>query len=325
MTLERLTWAVAMTRNFDLNLLKVFEAMVEHRSVHGASRALWMTPEAVCDALTRLRHELGDPLFIAGESGLVPTSRAMELSPELLSGMKHIRRGLKPRHFTTGAMKRTFRLAVSDDIAFLLGSVVQKAIGASPLACFEVHHMPGIAPLRALHSGRLDVVLGRDLCADGGGVLRSARLCVEEEILVARRGHPLGGGLVSELQLAAYPRAAIARGCEGGPVGRQELSAARFPPVLVDSYTLLPALLAATDLVAAMPRSAAEVALRAGCISPIHCELPPRSSPIDMVWHVRSEGDPCMNWLLDELGRIGGSAGAHDPSEHHGSPQGEIA
>jgi DNA-binding transcriptional LysR family regulator len=44
-----------MIRNFDLNLLKVFEAMVEHRSVHGASRALWLTLSAVCDALSRYR------------------------------------------------------------------------------------------------------------------------------------------------------------------------------------------------------------------------------------------------------------------------------
>jgi hypothetical protein len=52
-------------RMIDLNLFRVFDAMMLQRSVRKASQILSVTPSAVSHALSRLRRSIGDELFIA--------------------------------------------------------------------------------------------------------------------------------------------------------------------------------------------------------------------------------------------------------------------
>ena len=49
--------------NLDLNLLRVFDVLLEERSVTRAGARLGLTPSAVSHALSRLRYHLGDELF----------------------------------------------------------------------------------------------------------------------------------------------------------------------------------------------------------------------------------------------------------------------
>ena len=59
---------------FDLNLIRVFDAMMTHRSVSGAAAALHLTQPAVSNALKRLRELTGDQLFIRTRNGMEPLS-----------------------------------------------------------------------------------------------------------------------------------------------------------------------------------------------------------------------------------------------------------
>ena len=61
--------ATAQIRLMDLNLFRVFDTMMLHRSVRKASQTLSVTPSAVSHALGRLRQSIGDELFIPRESG----------------------------------------------------------------------------------------------------------------------------------------------------------------------------------------------------------------------------------------------------------------
>jgi hypothetical protein len=75
-------------RMFDLNLLRVFDAIMLYRSVRKASQALSVTPSAVSHALSRLRQSIGDELFIPSEFGMRPTPRALELASPVREGLK---------------------------------------------------------------------------------------------------------------------------------------------------------------------------------------------------------------------------------------------
>ena len=70
-------------RTLDLNLLKVFEALMTEGSVTRAANALFMTQPAVSNALARLRDGLQDPLFVRSGNGVMPTQRAAVLWAEL--------------------------------------------------------------------------------------------------------------------------------------------------------------------------------------------------------------------------------------------------
>ena len=63
-------------RSVDLNLLPVFEAAYEERSLSRAAERLAMTQSAVSHALTRLRALFKDELFVRQARGVLPTPAA---------------------------------------------------------------------------------------------------------------------------------------------------------------------------------------------------------------------------------------------------------
>src|SRR5262245_2244228 len=73
-----------MTTSFnrlDLNLLRVFDAVMVERSVLRAGQRMCLSPSAVSHALARLREMLGDELFIRTTTGMQPTARALAMAP----------------------------------------------------------------------------------------------------------------------------------------------------------------------------------------------------------------------------------------------------
>ena len=60
----------------DLNLLRVFDAVMTERNLTRAANHLAMTQPAVSNALRRLRDTLNDELLIRTAHGMKPTPRA---------------------------------------------------------------------------------------------------------------------------------------------------------------------------------------------------------------------------------------------------------
>ena len=48
----------------DLNLMVIFDAIMQEQSVSSAAKRLSMTQPSVSNALSRMRHVYKDPLFI---------------------------------------------------------------------------------------------------------------------------------------------------------------------------------------------------------------------------------------------------------------------
>src|SRR5205085_316762 len=67
-------------RELDLNLLKVFEALFEERSVTAAGARLGLAQSSISHALRRLRGLLGEPLFVRSTNGMQPTAHALKLA-----------------------------------------------------------------------------------------------------------------------------------------------------------------------------------------------------------------------------------------------------
>lgn len=70
---------IDLTR-IDLNLLTLFEAVLEEGHVGRAASRMHLTASAVSHGLGRLRRLLNDPLFLKTPKGVVPTARATELA-----------------------------------------------------------------------------------------------------------------------------------------------------------------------------------------------------------------------------------------------------
>src|SRR6188474_3982581 len=75
----------------DLNLLALFEVVLEERHVGRAAERLRLTPSAVSHGLGRLRRMLNDPLFLRTPKGVVPTARATELAAPVADILARVR------------------------------------------------------------------------------------------------------------------------------------------------------------------------------------------------------------------------------------------
>src|SRR6478735_12072636 len=83
-------------RTLDLNLLRVFAAVMLERNVTRAASQLAMTQPAVSNALRRLREATGDELFVTVPSGVVPTAHAEALWPEVRAALDSLRKVFDP-------------------------------------------------------------------------------------------------------------------------------------------------------------------------------------------------------------------------------------
>jgi DNA-binding transcriptional LysR family regulator len=104
----------------DLNLLRVFDVLLEERSVTRAGARLGLSQSAVSHALNRLRHALNDELFVRGPSGMLPTPRAAEIGMRIHGAMGQLQAALAPAEFHPQTSTRKFAIAAGGYAAAVL-------------------------------------------------------------------------------------------------------------------------------------------------------------------------------------------------------------
>jgi DNA-binding transcriptional LysR family regulator len=145
--------------SLDLNLLRVFDALIEERSVTRAGERLGLSQSAISHALNRLRYVLDDELFVRMPAGMQPTPRASEISPRLREGLLQLQLALAPAEFHPARTDRRFTIACSEYVGtVLMPSFVAKVRALAPSA--EVRIRPsnmGVA--EPLLAGRVDLAI----------------------------------------------------------------------------------------------------------------------------------------------------------------------
>ncbi len=106
---------------FDLNLLRALDALLTEGSTVKAAARLGLSQSAVSGALSRLRHALGDPLFVRHGNRLVATDYAAGLMAPVRQELERIEAMLSPpAEFDPQTASGTFRITASDFFAELL-------------------------------------------------------------------------------------------------------------------------------------------------------------------------------------------------------------
>src|SRR2546423_4031079 len=118
-------------RAFDLNLLVVFEAVMQDGSVTRAGKRLGMSQPALSHALNRLRYLVKDQLFIRTPTGMVPTPRAEQLALPLRHALADMERALEPEAFVPAEASRRFSIAVHNYAAIVLAAPLVSAVFAT--------------------------------------------------------------------------------------------------------------------------------------------------------------------------------------------------
>src|SRR5438445_13821924 len=115
-------------RAFDLNLLVVFDGLMQERSVTRAGKRLGMSQPALSHALNRLRYLLKDQLFIRTPHGMPPTPRADQLPLPLRQALTQMEQALEPETFVAARANRRFSVAVNNSAAIVLTAPLVAAV-----------------------------------------------------------------------------------------------------------------------------------------------------------------------------------------------------
>ena len=286
----------------DLNLLLVLDAVLTERSVARAAQRLHVTPPAISNALGRLRDALGDPIVTRSGRGIVPTPRALELGPAIARALGEINRALHGEVFDPSTARVVLTLAQADagQLARLpqLAAAVAKRL---PQARLRVVNVDTMLALGGLGGTEVDVAIGVSHAAPG---IHRQPLYAEHYVVIARRDHPRLGARAGRRALAAERHAEVhvAFGKPSPVVERayQKLGVTRNIALVVPTFTAAAAVVAQTDLIAAIPQSVVSALSLALDLRIISTPLRIPSSPMFMSWHQRTHTDPALT-LFREL------------------------
>lgn len=302
-------------RTFDLNLLKVFEAVLTDRSVSKAADKLGMSQPAISNALNRLRQQIDDPLFVRTPTGMDPTPKARELAFAVNAGLTSIRAGLLAgAKFDPAVSKRLFTLLMTDvgEISFL-----------PPLLEALKNHAPNIdirvleAGLETygdlLEGGLADLALGRIALSDAfeSELIHSSPFVVlmgkENTLLNAKSGK------LNQISYKDYFKArhilVQPRGASADPIrialGKD--ASLRQIALTVPHATVLPGIMRNTNLFATIPKVAADnlIAAGAGALHAVPVPFDVEPNHVYLWWHRRNSADAGHKWLRDTLANAG--------------------
>jgi len=308
--------------NLDLNLLKVFEALIEEKSVTRAGERLGLTQSAVSHALNRLRATLDDDLFVRTADGMQPTVWALEAGPKVARALGQLQRALAPTSFDPSQSDRRFSLGLSSYLSVVLAPRLVRSFRAlAPNAVLVLRHQERSLS-EALDTGRVDIAVG----AFGRAAERFDR-CVlfqEQLVWVVRDRHPLARTHLTLEALAAQPHLIVSATGSSEPsestvqeqglerrmiwddsgayrtamdrMGRTSSRDMTAP----DSLTAL-AIAAETDIMALCPIRIARQFQAAFSLVILRAPYDIRPIEVHALWRKDNSAHPAVSWLKDLL------------------------
>ena len=311
----RLGWGAAMSlnfRTFDLNLLRVFDAVMAERSLTRAASTLAMTQPAVSHAMKRLHEAVGEQLFTRAAGGIRPTPRAELLWPRVRETLSGLRDALAPDSFDPHTSPSTFRLALADATAALLSPPMLHRIEREQLLV-SLRFLPLTTrdPRRWLDAGEVDLAVGYfpDVMAqlraeEHDAALRHEQLYATRYVVVMRRGHPLAKApLTLDTYCAAHHLLVSFSGRPHGLVDRALAGLGRRRRIVltVNQFFTAGRAVSQSDLLTVLPEGFVEATgYRHELVTQ---DLPLALEPVhvDMLWHRRHDSHPAQRWLREAV------------------------
>ena len=298
-------------RTFDLNLLKVFDAVMAERSLTKAAKHLALTQPAVSNALRRLRETLGDELLVRKGRALQPNARALALWPSVRNALASLQSALAPSVFDPATAGNAFVLAMADATAAELMPGLVAVLGEeAPGVSLRVLPLTTRDPRKLLDEGQADLAIGHfpgalaDLTARaqvGESVsFLHQRLFQGDYVCVMREGHAFAAGpLTLDRYCSARHMLVSFSGRAFGFVDEALALQGRCRRVVltVNQFFTAGKVVAHSDLLTVLPRHFINVTGFADQL--VQRELPfaVPAVQVDALWHRRQDGSSAHAWL----------------------------
>ena len=301
-------------KTFDLNLLRVLDALLIERSTVKAGHRIGLSQPAVSAALRRLREATGDPLLIRSGQGMLPTDYAqtIELPLRLFLGELETIFAANQR-FDPSRSRDVFKIAGSDFYGeHLMPGLVRRLQSEAPDVRVQLVELVADSHLDSLKQQSVDMALVPRFelpdWVSGRDVFQS------DFVVVARKGHPrlsragvapeqvipldlfcdIGHVLFSpQGNLRAMGDAALTK------VGRE-----RKVVATVTTFSAVWRNVAQSDLIAILPEQLARHVAEEGGLSIYESPIRLDRATISLIWHKRFTGNPAHRWMRDMIADV---------------------
>jgi len=285
----------------DLNLLVVFDALLRHRSVSGAARALKMSQPATSYALNRLRKMFGEPLFVRTSRGIHPTPYADGLSTSLEAILDRIRSDLLQQPtFDPSTEQRSVTINMQDigELVFL-PRILARLNEVAPGLQLRTANLPVSLLEAALRSGEVDIAIGYfpDVVS---AALFQQRLFSHAFVCIVRGDHPTIKDQMTRRQFLDGQHAIVHPAGHMNDSLEAELSAqglTRKVSVRIEHFLAVPAILSQSNLIFTVPYAIGASLAKLADIKLVKPPFKARPRVIRQHWHARFHHDPANRWL----------------------------
>lgn len=293
-------------KDFDLNLLKVLDALLAERNVTRAGNRLGRSQPAVSNSLHRLRTLLGDELLVRDGKGLAPTRRAENLRQPLREIITLVEECFfQDPAFDPSRAAGVFRISTPDRLTLaVVPPLLNRLQRLAPKMDLHVMTADRQQALDLLDQDRIDLALG--WFDEMPRHLKAEFLLDEYLYCVFRRGHPILRSK-SRFNIGAvlsYPHLIVSatggrRAIFDDLLSRHKLR--RHALVAVSNFTAVPQLLADSDMIGVFTKLASEVFEKSFGLVKRRVPLAVGKIATNMAWHARSERDRKHVWLRQQI------------------------
>ncbi len=197
-------------RGVDLNLLTVFDAVMQEQNITRAAHNLGMSQPAVSNAVARLKVMFNDELFMRQGRGIQPTQRARQLFGPLRQALQLVRNELPSSLFAPETSSRAFNISIGSphDLRFapkIFSAINQLAPNVQ--LRLEADYDQKLAD--RLRYQEVDFVIDYPRFEQAG--FRSAEIFKDELVVVAAKVHPRIQGDISLEQVLVEKHAKLSQ------------------------------------------------------------------------------------------------------------------
>jgi len=292
-------------RSVDLNLLPVFEAAYEERSLSRAAARLAMTQPAVSHAMARLRDVFKDELFVRQSHGMRPTPVADLTYAKLRGALASVREAVaETRGFDPKTSQRQFFVTIPHPLGPMMAVRLRERlerIAPQVQVRFSTRSRP-IELERAVREGRVDAVI--DWLPLAGDQFKQTLAFNDAGIAMARKGHPA----LKHSSITQVIRSSEFVSLRPRVEGEHPVSALRAwqrlkPRIALEVSEFVEVLMVASqsELIGLLPRSMEKVARGMFDLRPLKATPKLGPVPIVLIWHASRDADLAHAFLREQL------------------------
>lgn len=288
---------------FDLNLLRVFDAVYQTGSVTRAAALVGLSQPAVSHALSRLRRALRDPLFIRSPQGMLPSARADEIYDSVHRALGLIDSRVSRAGFDPACEECSFTLGMNDisEVVFL-PKLMTHLKRVAPRVRIRTEKLSEAEIREGLQSGSIDAAVGF-LPSVPGGDIEAEVLFQEHYVCMVNARHAAARRpRLKKRDFLQSSHAVVGTEVSGHVLAERLLRESNIGGHIVlrvPHFLAIPMIVANNDLIVTVPsRLGRAISTQVDVRLLPYPEAIPHF-PVSICWHSRERLDPENRWLRE--------------------------